>query len=40
MAAPTGTILIGKSETKFEQLVLKLANRQGLVTGATGTGKP
>ncbi len=39
MAAPTGTILIGKSETKFEQLVLKLANRHGLVTGATGTGK-
>ncbi|MCZ8182128.1 MAG: DUF853 family protein [Beijerinckiaceae bacterium] len=39
MAAPSGTILIGKSETKFEQLVLKLANRHGLVTGATGTGK-
>ncbi|MCZ8375083.1 MAG: DUF853 family protein [Beijerinckiaceae bacterium] len=39
MAAPSGTILIGKSETKYEQLVLKLANRHGLVTGATGTGK-
>ncbi|MCA0402018.1 MAG: DUF853 domain-containing protein [Proteobacteria bacterium] len=39
MAANDGTILIGKSETKFEQLVLKLANRHGLVTGATGTGK-
>ena len=34
-----GTILIGKSETKFERLTLKLANRHGLVTGATGTGK-
>lgn len=39
MAASSGTILIGKSETKYEQLVLKLANRHGLVTGATGTGK-
>jgi DNA helicase HerA-like ATPase len=33
------TILIGKSETKYEQLLLKLSNRHGLVTGATGTGK-
>jgi uncharacterized protein len=33
------TILIGKSETKFEELTLKLANRHGLITGATGTGK-
>ena len=33
------TILIGKSETKYEALTLKLANRHGLVTGATGTGK-
>ncbi len=33
-----GTILIGKS-TKYETLTLKLANRHGLVTGATGTGK-
>ena len=33
-----GTILIGKS-TKPEVLRLKLANRHGLVTGATGTGK-
>jgi uncharacterized protein len=39
MAGNDGTILIGKSETKFENLVLKLANRHGLVTGATGTGK-
>ncbi|HRE21894.1 MAG TPA: DUF853 family protein [Rhabdaerophilum sp.] len=39
MAGEDGTILIGKSETKFERLVLKLANRHGLVTGATGTGK-
>jgi DNA helicase HerA-like ATPase len=33
-----GTILIGRS-TKPETLDLKLANRHGLVTGATGTGK-
>ena len=33
-----GEILIGKS-TKPEVLLLKLANRHGLVTGATGTGK-
>ena len=33
-----GAILIGKS-TKPETLLLKLANRHGLVTGATGTGK-
>ncbi|MES1989777.1 MAG: helicase HerA-like domain-containing protein [Pseudomonadota bacterium] len=33
-----GEILIGKS-TKPETLLLKLANRHGLVTGATGTGK-
>src|SRR5215208_6061416 len=33
-----GKILIGKS-TKPEYLALKLANRHGLVTGATGTGK-
>ena len=32
------TIFIGKS-VKREQLNLKLANRHGLVTGATGTGK-
>ncbi|MBN8532701.1 MAG: DUF853 family protein [Rhizobiales bacterium] len=37
--ADAKTILIGKSETKFENLTLKLANRHGLVTGATGTGK-
>ena len=36
--APDGKILIGKS-TKPEYLALKLANRHGLVTGATGTGK-
>ncbi len=36
--ANDGTILIGKS-TKPEYLTLKLANRHGLVTGATGTGK-
>ena len=33
-----GTIFIGKS-TKRESLLLKLANRHGLITGATGTGK-
>lgn len=36
--ADDGTILIGKS-VKPEVLLLKLANRHGLVTGATGTGK-
>src|SRR5579885_965869 len=35
---PAGEIFIGKS-TKPEYLTLKLANRHGLVTGATGTGK-
>ena len=33
-----GTILVGKSG-KPEVLNLKLANRHGLITGATGTGK-
>jgi DNA helicase HerA-like ATPase len=33
-----GKILVGKS-TKPEYLALKFANRHGLVTGATGTGK-
>jgi DNA helicase HerA-like ATPase len=33
-----GKILIGKS-TKPEYLELRLANRHGLITGATGTGK-
>ncbi len=33
-----GTVFIGKS-TKPEELRLKLANRHGLITGATGTGK-
>ncbi len=32
------TIFIGKS-TKRESLLLKLSNRHGLITGATGTGK-
>jgi uncharacterized protein len=35
---PDGTFLVGKSE-KPELLTLKLANRHGLITGATGTGK-
>ncbi|KQP16602.1 helicase HerA-like domain-containing protein [Methylobacterium sp. Leaf93] len=34
-----GTILVGKSGTKPEALTLRLANRHGLVAGATGTGK-
>lgn len=34
-----GDILIGKSGTKPEMLLLNRANRHGLVTGATGTGK-
>lgn len=32
-------ILVGKSEGRPQSLLLKLANRHGLVTGATGTGK-
>ncbi len=35
---PAGQIFVGQSE-KPELLTLKLANRHGLVTGATGTGK-
>src|SRR3954469_19687379 len=38
MMSEDGAILIGKS-TKPERLLLKRANRHGLVTGATGTGK-
>ncbi len=34
-----GTIFVGKSGSKPEVLTLALANRHGLVTGATGTGK-
>ena len=33
-----GVVYIGKS-TKPENLLLKFANRHGLITGATGTGK-
>ena len=33
-----GTIFVGKG-SKPEVLTLALANRHGLVTGATGTGK-
>ena len=36
--ADDGTIFVGKSD-KPEVLTLKLANRHGLITGATGTGK-
>jgi len=35
---PKGAIFVGKS-SKPELLTLALANRHGLVTGATGTGK-
>ena len=34
-----GKIFVGKSGGKAEFLTLKLANRHGLVSGATGTGK-
>src|SRR5262249_13018690 len=34
-----GTIFVGRSGQKPEVLTLALANRHGLVTGATGTGK-
>ncbi|WP_375410027.1 helicase HerA-like domain-containing protein [uncultured Methylobacterium sp.] len=37
--ARDGKILVGKSGTKPEALTLRLANRHGLVAGATGTGK-
>ncbi len=44
--AEEGTILIGKATgdahkdtPRYEELLLRLANRHGLVTGATGTGK-
>jgi uncharacterized protein len=36
---PAGTIILGKSPNGLQHLTLKLANRHGLVTGATGTGK-
>ncbi|MGD9812474.1 MAG: helicase HerA-like domain-containing protein, partial [Sphingobium sp.] len=34
-----GKVFVGKSGSKPEFLTLALANRHGLVTGATGTGK-
>ncbi|HEY0301785.1 MAG TPA: helicase HerA-like domain-containing protein [Rhizomicrobium sp.] len=34
-----GKIFVGKSGDKAEYLTLKLANRHGLISGATGTGK-
>ncbi len=37
--ADNGSILIGKSGDKYESILLKYANRHGLVAGATGTGK-
>lgn len=37
--AQNGRILIGGSHAGVEYIELKLANRHGLVTGATGTGK-
>ncbi len=36
--ASAGTIFLGRSD-KPEELLLRLANRHGLITGATGTGK-
>jgi len=36
--APADSVYIGKS-IKPEFILLRLANRHGLVTGATGTGK-
>ncbi|WP_370690178.1 helicase HerA-like domain-containing protein [Phenylobacterium sp.] len=39
MVEPDGKIFVGKSGDKAEYLTLKLANRHGLVSGATGTGK-
>ena len=33
-------IWIGQSETDSLFLSLKMANRHGLIAGATGTGKP
>src|SRR3990172_9670 len=36
--APAGSVYIGQS-TKPEFIYLRLANRHGLITGATGTGK-
>src|SRR3954467_14519832 len=38
-ADPSGQIFVGQSG-KPEYLTLALANRHGLATGATGTGKP
>jgi DNA helicase HerA-like ATPase len=38
-ADPAGQIFVGRSPDKDELLTLALANRHGLVTGATGTGK-
>lgn len=37
--AQNGRILLGGSHAGIEYIELKLANRHGLVTGATGTGK-
>ena len=34
-----GKILVGKNETNEANLLLNMANRHGLITGATGTGK-
>ncbi len=41
MARDEGTVFVGHSPAagKDEELALRLANRHGLVTGATGTGK-
>ena len=36
--APDNSVYIGKS-VRPEYILLRLANRHGLITGATGTGK-
>ena len=36
--APSNSVYIGKS-VRPEYILLRLANRHGLITGATGTGK-
>ena len=35
----TNSILIGKAEKQVLSLLLSMANRHGVIAGATGTGK-
>lgn len=39
MSQPSGSILLGKAGEQAVELKLPLANRHGLIAGATGTGK-